>query len=159
MKRLSILLIILLLTNTESKAEEHAIDELLNGFHAAAANSDFDDYFSRFARGGVFLGTDASERWNVKAFKDYAEPAFSTGKGWRYVVEDRNLESVPGLDVVWFDEILTNATLGRCRGTGVIVREEGDWKISHYSLTFLIPNDIAGSVGKQSMLADGLETP
>jgi hypothetical protein len=159
MKRLSILLIVLLFSGTELKAENRAIDELLDGFHAAAANSDFDDYFSRFATGGIFLGTDASERWTVTTFKDYAKPAFSAGRGWRYVVEQRNLESVPGMDVVWFDEILTNATLGRCRGTGVIVREGGDWKIAHYSLTLLIPNDIAGSVGKQSMREDGLETP
>jgi hypothetical protein len=159
MKRLSILLIVLLNFGTELKAENRAIDELLDGFHAAAANSDFDDYFSRFAAGGIFLGTDASERWTVATFKDYARPAFSAGKGWRYVVEERNLESVPGMDVVWFDEILTNATLGRCRGTGVIVWEGDDWKIAHYSLTLLIPNDIAGSVGKQSMREDGLEPP
>ena len=159
MKRLSSLLIVLLFYGAQLKAENLVIDELLDGFHAAAANSDFDDYFSRFATGGIFLGTDASERWTVKTFKDYAKPAFSAGRGWRYVVEDRNLESVAGVDVVWFDEILTNTSLGRCRGTGVIVREEGEWKIAHYSLTLLIPNDIADSVGTQSMLADGLETP
>ena len=159
MKRLSILLIVLLFFSTQLKAENRAIDELLDGFHAAAANSDFDDYFSRFSSNGYFLGTDAAERWSVEEFKKYARPAFSTGRGWRYLVESRNLESAPGLDVVWFDEILTNAAFGRCRGTGVIVRENGDWKIAHYSLTLLIPNEIADSVGKQSMQKDGLETP
>ena len=159
MKRLSILLIVILFFGTELKADNRAIDELLDGFHSAAANSNFDDYFSRFSSNGYFLGTDAAERWSVEEFKNHARPAFSAGRGWRYVAESRNLESVTGLDVVWFDEVLTNATLGRCRGTGVIVREGGNWKIAHYSLTLLIPNDIADSVGKQSMQADGLETP
>jgi hypothetical protein len=159
MKRLSILLIALLFIGTELKAENRTIDELLDGFHLAAANADFDDYFSRFSSNGYFLGTDAAERWTVDEFKAYARPAFSAGKGWHYLVESRNLESVPGLDVVWFDEVLTNANLGRCRGTGVIVRENGGWRIAHYSLTLLIPNEIAGSVGKQSMQEDGLEIP
>jgi hypothetical protein len=158
MKRLSILLIVILFFGTELKADNRAIDELLDGFHSAAASSNFDDYFSRFSSNGYFLGTDAAERWSVEEFKNYARLAFSEGRGWHYVAESRNLESVPGLEVVWFDEVLRNATLGRCRGTGVIVREGGSWKIAHYSLTLLIPNDIADSVGKQSMQADGLET-
>lgn len=159
MKKLSIPLLALLFFCTELKAENPAIDDLLDGFHSAAASSNFDDYFSRFSSKAYFLGTDAAERWSVDEFKDYARPAFSAGRGWRYLVESRNLESVPDLDVVWFDEILTNATLGRCRGTGVIVRENDSWKIAHYSLTLLIPNDIADSVGKLSMGADGLEAP
>jgi len=156
MKRLSILLIALLFFGTELKAANQSIDELLDGFHSAAANSDFDDYFSHFSSNGYFLGTDAAERWSVEKFKKYARPAFSAGRGWRYLVLSRNLESVSGIDVVWFDEILTNATLGKCRGTGVIVKENGNWKIAHYSLTLLIPNDIAVSVGTQSIKADAL---
>ncbi|MBT3870874.1 MAG: nuclear transport factor 2 family protein [Gammaproteobacteria bacterium] len=159
MKRLSFLFIALLLLGTELKAADPSIDELLDGFHSAAASSNFDDYFSHFSSNGYFLGTDATERWTVEEFKHYARPAFDAGRGWRYLVQSRNLESVSGLDVVWFDEILTNARLGKCRGTGVIVKENGDWKIAQYSLTLLIPNDIAVSVGMQSMQADALVAP
>ena len=35
----------------------------------------------------------------------------------------------------------------------------GKWKIAYYSLTLLIPNEIAGSVGAQSMQVDTLVTP
>ena len=158
MKRLSILLMAPLFFCTELKAVNRTIDELLDGFHSAAANSNFEDYFSRFASNGYFLGTDAAERWSIKEFKHYARPSFTAGEGWRYNVLSRNLGSASGLDVVWFDEVLTNARLGKCRGTGVIVKGNGDWKIAQYSLTLLIPNDIAVSVGAQSMQADTLAT-
>ena len=159
MKRPSILLIALLFFGTELKAANESIDELLDGFHSVAANSNFDDYFSRFSSNGYFLGTDAAERWSVEKFKHYARPAFSAGRGWRYLVLSRNLEPVSGLDAVWFDEVLTNVRLGKCRGTGVVVKENGNWKIAQYSLTLLIPNDIAVSVGAQSMQADALVAP
>ena len=54
--------------------DQQDIDALLDGFHQAAANSDFDDYFSRFTDDGMFLGTDASERWTVEQFQQYAKP-------------------------------------------------------------------------------------
>ena len=41
-----------------------------------------------------------------------------------------------------------------CLGTGVVEQIDGEWKIAHYSLTLLIPNDIAEAVGKQSQRAD-----
>jgi len=135
-------------------SEQASINNLLDGFHAAAARSDFDGYFSHFTKDAYFLGTDAAERWSVDEFKTYAKPAFDRGQGWTYEVRARNLEGTPGTNVVWFDEILMNSRLGRCRGTGVVVREEGAWRIAHYSLTMLIPNEIAVEVGEQSMQAD-----
>ncbi|MDE0989725.1 MAG: nuclear transport factor 2 family protein, partial [Pseudomonadales bacterium] len=86
MKRLPVLLIALLFFGAELKAANQSIDELLDGFHSAAANSNFDDYFSHFSSNGYFLGTDAAERWSVEKFKHYARPAFSAGRGWRYLV-------------------------------------------------------------------------
>lgn len=144
----------------ESEADAKTeVNALVDGFHAAAARSDFDDYFSRFTDDAYFLGTDATERWSVPEFKAYAKPAFDTGRGWTYEVLVRNVESAAGDgSIMWFDEILMNATLGRCRGTGVVVKESGQWKIAHYSLTLLIPNDIADSVGRQSMTADGIDS-
>ncbi len=152
----TMLLILMFVPMTGYCSDEKDINELLDGFHAAASASDFEGYFSRFASDAYFLGTDASERWSVSAFKAYAEPSFVAGEGWTYQVLDRNLVTRPNSDIVWFDEILMNAKLGRCRGTGVVIREDGAWKIAHYSLTLLIPNNIADDVGKQSMKAEGL---
>ena len=155
--RIWIVLPLLLISLSSSADDKQAIHDLIDGFHAAAARSDFDDYFSRFSEQAYFLGTDASERWSVTEFKAYARPAFDAGRGWRYDVQSRELEAGPGKDTLWFDEVLLNKALGRCRGTGVVVRVNGEWKIAHYSLTLLIPNDIAYDVGQQSMQADGIK--
>ena len=104
-----------------------------------------------------FLGTDASERWSVAEFRDYARARFAGGQGWTYRVLERNIERHPNGQVYWFDEVLLNAALGRCRGTGVIVREDGRWKVAHYSLSLLVPNDIADRVGALTKAADGIE--
>jgi hypothetical protein len=70
---------------------------------------------------------------------------------------ERNVEGDG--DTRWFDEILLNKKLGHCRGTGVVQRINGEWKLAHYSLTLLIPNDIAAAVGVSTQEADGLIEP
>ena len=89
--------------------------------------------------------------------KQYAAPAFADGHGWSYTVIERNVEGDG--DTRWFDEILLNKKLGHCRGTGVVQRINGEWKLAHYSLTLLIPNDIATAVGVSTQEADGLIEP
>ena len=81
------------------------------------------------------------------------------GRGWKYDVVQRNIETRVGLQLFWFDEILFNQKLGRCRGTGVIVRDEGEWKIAHYSLRMLIPNEIAAAVAIQTKQVDAGSEP
>ena len=44
-----------------------AVRAVLDDWHAAAAASDEARYFDHFADDGVFLGTDATERWGVAA--------------------------------------------------------------------------------------------
>ena len=99
-----------------------------------------------------FLGTDKTERWTIKEFKAYAEPAFADGNGWTYSVVERNWEGEG--DTRWFDEILFNERLGHCRGTGVVKKINNEWKILHYALTMLVPNEIAEEVGTQTKEAD-----
>ncbi len=139
---------------TPTPDQQSVISSFLDDFHRAAANADFDGYFSRFATEGIFMGTDAGERWTVSAFKDYARDSFSRGQGWTYLPLERHINISDQGEVAWFDEILTNTRLGRCRGTGVLTKVDGAWKISHYSLTLLIPNSIAAAVGEQSLRAD-----
>jgi hypothetical protein len=116
---------------------------VLDRFHAAAAKADGATYFELFAPEGVFIGTDATERWTVEEFKKYAQPHFAKGKGWAYVAKSRNIEFSPSQDVAWFDEILDNKTYGTCRGSGVLVKRNGQWKVSQYHLTIPIPNELA----------------
>ena len=129
-----------------------ALDSLIDGLHRDAHEGNFETYFARYTSDAVFMGTDKTERWTIDAFKTYAAPAFEDGHGWTYKVVERNWEGDG--NTRWFDEILFNDKLGHCRGTGVVEKTDGNWKIAHYSLTLLIPNDIAETVGSQSKRAD-----
>ncbi len=114
----------------------------LERFHAAAAAADEAAYFSLFAEGGVFLGTDGKERWTVPEFRAYAHPRFASGKAWSFRSTRRDL-SVRG-DIAWFDEDLATPNLGAARGSGVLVREggpKGAWKVAQYNLSIPIPNE------------------
>lgn len=127
-------------------------DELINGLHQDAANAQFDTYFARFTNDAVFLGTDRAERWSVDAFKAYAKPIFDAGVGWRYEVVSRHWAGTG--DVRWFDEVLWNDKYGYCRGTGVIRSTHEGWRIAHYSLTFLIPNELAVDMAAMKQAID-----
>ena len=128
------------------------IDALLDGLHHDAHKGNFNPYFARFSSDAVFLGTDKNERWTIEEFKAYAKPAFADGHGWTYALVERNWEGVG--DIRWFDEILFNEKLGHCRGTGVVHLINGEWKIVHYALTMLVPNEIALKIGSQTIQAD-----
>ena len=130
------------------------IDALIDGLHQDAHEGNFQTYFDRYTPDAVFLGTDKSERWTIEEFKVYAEPAFEDGHGWTYSVKERNWEGEG--TTRWFDEVLLNEKLGHCRGTGVVELIDGEWKIAHYALTMLVPNDIAAEVGAQTQRADGI---
>ncbi|MGY8853566.1 MAG: nuclear transport factor 2 family protein [Pseudomonadales bacterium] len=129
------------------------IEQLLDGLHRAAAESDAADYFARYTQNAHFLGTDASERWSMDAFKAYAEKPFAEGRGWRYDVVTRHLVPTASSAVYGFDELLSNEKLGLCRGSGVVVFDGERWQVAHYVLSMLIPNSIAESVGRESAQA------
>lgn len=119
----------------------------LDRFHAAAAAADEGTYFALFAEGGVFLGTDGTERWTVPEFRAYAHPRFASGKAWSFRAARRNV-SVRG-DMAFFDEELQTQNLGPARGTGVLVRDkQNEWKVAQYNLSIPIPNERFAEVRK-----------
>lgn len=126
-----------------------AVEQTLDAFHRAASEADGATYFDLFREDGVFLGTDATERWTVPEFRAYAEPFFSQGRGWTYTLLERHVSVAPGGDVAWFDERLTNSSLGETRGSGVLLREGDRWKVAQYNLTIPIPNEMAGDVARR----------
>jgi ketosteroid isomerase-like protein len=119
------------------------VNAVLDDWHKAASAADESRYFGHMTADSVYMGTDATERWDVAAFRAYAHPHFAAGKGWTFVPRSRNVIVSPGGDVAWFDEVLDSASYGECRGTGVLRRVDGAWKIAHYNLTIPIPNDLA----------------
>ncbi len=94
----------------------------------------------------MFIGTDITERWSIDQFKAFAAPYFSKGQGWTYVPGERHVTILPGGRTARFDEILSNESYGTCRGTGVLVLTPDGWRISQYSLTIPIPNQLARDV-------------
>lgn len=116
--------------------------KVLDAFHAAAARADEGAYFDAFAPGGVFLGTDKTERWDVAAFRAYAHPHFAKGKAWAFSATRRAITLAADAKTAWFDEDLASAHLGPVRGSGVLVRNDGGaWKVAQYNLSVPIPNE------------------
>lgn len=125
------------------------IEDVLNDFHDAASKADFKRYFSHWTDSSVFLGTDSWERWTGQEFRDFAKPYFDQGQGWTYTVKERHADFSPDGNVAWFDEMLENAKLGTCRGSGVLVKTGDDWKIMQYNLSMPIPNEMIEGVAKE----------
>ena len=132
-----------LASGADSTADREAVDRVLTSFHRAAAEADGKVYFSLMADDAIYLGTDASERWTLAEFKAFADPYFSEGRGWTYTTRERHIHIASGAGVAWFDEMLWNEAYGTCRGTGVLVQENGTWRIAQYHLTFPIPNELS----------------
>lgn len=121
--------------------DERAIHAMLDDFHQAAADADRERYLDHFAPGGVFMGTDDWERWPLRDFRGYVAKRFDGGTGWTYRPRDRHIAFAGDGDTAWFDEIAVSPRWGRFRGTGVVQRTADGWKIAHYSLTALVPNE------------------
>lgn len=142
-------IILMAATLSPSNSLQAQVDSVLNNFHQAASEAKFEEYFGHFTDDGVFIGTDAEERWPVKSFKEYARPHFAKGKGWTYRSKKRNISLAPDNKVAWFDEILENEKYGTSRGSGVLVLEKAKWKIAQYHLIFPVPNDLAEGITKE----------
>ncbi len=123
-----------------SRLDVAIVSRVMDDWHQAASVADGARYFGHFAPDGVFLGTDDSERWTVEQFRAYAEPYFSKGQGWTYLARDRHVMVSADRSMAWLDEKLDNEAYGRLRGTGVLRRTDGRWRIVHYSMSFPIPN-------------------
>ncbi len=144
--RPALLTLLLLAACALPGARHPALDEaeaVLDELHAAAARADGATYFDLFVPEALYLGTDATEHWDLPAFRAFAEPYFARGQGWTYVPRQRHVGLGPSADVVWFDERLDNARYGETRGSGVLVRRDGRWRIAQYVLSFPVPNELA----------------
>ena len=116
------------------------IHTVLNRWHKAAADADFDAYFEEMTQDGVFIGTDATENWQNKAFRTFSKPYFDAGKAWSFTAVERNVYLNDTKDFAWFDELL-DTQMKLCRGSGVLKKVDGKWKIAHYVLSIAVPNE------------------
>ena len=125
--------------------ETAAINTLLNDWHTAAAKADYNGYFGKIANDGHYIGTDATENWDAKAFAAFSKPYFDSGKAWDFKALERNVYFSKDGKIAWFDEFLDTWMKG-CRGSGVLEKEGNEWKIKHYVLSMTVPNDATQQV-------------
>lgn len=128
-------------SSANAAKEEAAATETLDLWHMAASEHQEDAYFSLMTKDAVFLGTDPRERWTKAEFQKWAHPIFAKGKGWTIKSVKRAVFLGPDHKVAWFDENVQSKELGPGRGTGVLVKEKGKWKVAQYNLSVPIPNE------------------
>lgn len=145
---LSILLFLSFVSaDQDSNKEKANINITLDTWHKAAAEANYNDYFSLMADDAVFIGTDATENWNKTAFQAYAKPHFDKGRAWSFTALERHIYFDETGKTAWFDELL-NTQMKICRGSGVLVKIGKKWKIKQYVLSMTIPNEYSKEVIK-----------
>lgn len=133
---------LLLAMSFTASADDAAIAAVIDDFHDAAAHGDNTRYLVHMTDDAVFMGTDEWERWPKQPdFVDYVGGRFKDGIGWTYRSVQRNIRLANAGNIAWFDEVIFSETSGRFRGTGVVVLENGTWKIAHYAMSFLVFNE------------------
>ena len=69
--------------------------------------------------------------------------------GWSYHSENKKISFSKDGTVAWFDETsISNRNGGRFRGSGVLEKVNGQWKVAQYVLSFLVYNEVGSEVGK-----------
>lgn len=162
-KHLLLIFVLMLIVSCNEKivskidvnAETSAINILLDDWHKDAAETNFDAYFNAMSKSSVFVGTDAAEVWDVKAFKSFSKPYFDKGSAWSFKAVDRNVYVNTDGEIAWFDELL-DTWMGVCRGSGVVMKSDTVWKIEHYVLSLTVPNDNIKDIIKINKAKDSL---
>lgn len=125
--------------------DEQQITTLLDGFNIAAAKADYNTYFNYFDANAIFIGTDATERWDKQAFMIWAKPYFDKKTTWNFTTLQRHIYIDTASNIAWFDELL-QTQMKICRGSGVLKKQANEWKIRQYVLSTTVPNKILDSV-------------
>ena len=123
------------------------ISKVLDDLNTFAATADYKNYFDLYAEESTFIGTDATEIWNKKEFMAWAKPFFDKGKAWNFTSLKRSITFSKDGTYAWFDEIL-DTQMKICRGSGVLEKIGGKWKIRQYVLSTTVPNEVIDEVVK-----------
>lgn len=158
MKTLFLSLALLVLVSFDSlhyneSDEKQQINTTLDAWHKAAAEANFKAYFGTMTNDAIYIGTDPTENWDMKAFQAFAKPYFDRGKAWNFKAMERHIYFDKSGKLAWFDELL-DTQMKICRGSGVLVKIGKEWKIKHYVLSMTVPNDNTNEVVK---IKEGIE--
>lgn len=138
--------IMMFVSNVNAQAEkDNQIQTLVNNWHRDAAVANADAYFGAMTSDAIFLGTDATERWTRGEFREWSKKYFESKKTWDFKTKERHVYFSSDKKIAWWDEKL-DTWMGVCAGAGVAVLTSEGWKIAHYQLAMMIPNEKVKSV-------------
>ena len=126
--------------NCIERTEDH-LEALMNKWHHAAATADEDTFFGMMTPDGVYIGTDATERWTRDELREWSSEYFDRETAWAFKPLSRTFSFSADGNTAWFDELL-DTWMGDCRGSGVLTKTDDGWKIRHYHLAIAVPNEV-----------------
>ena len=126
--------------------DKSKIAAMLDSFNLAAAEANFNQYFNYFSEDATYLGTDALEHWDKASFMTWAKPFFDKKTTWDFKSIQRHIYLGENGDYAWFDELLDTPFAKMCRGSGVLVNQNGNWRIQQYVLSMTIPNELSKQI-------------
>lgn len=124
----------------EASSPTDSLHAFIDAWHHAAAVADEDTFFGSMADDGIYLGTDATERWLRDELRSWAGFAFERESAWAFKAYDRELYFTDNQTYAWWEEML-ETWMGPCRASGVAQFIDGRWQIKHYHLAVTVPND------------------
>jgi hypothetical protein len=147
---LSLLSIVIVISSWNTKVSDAAKDKqliaaMLDSFNVAAGKANYQAYFNFYTSDAIFIGTDATERWDKTQFMVWAKPYFDRGRAWNFKALERHIYLNAKGDLGWFDELL-QTQMKICRGSGVVVKQGNTWKVQQYVLSMTIPNSKVDSI-------------
>ncbi len=116
------------------------INQLMDDWHHAAATADEELFFGSMTADGIYIGTDATERWMRDEMKEWSKPYFDKESAWSFTALSRSVAISDDGNIAWFDELL-DTWMGDCRASGVLKHTNDGWRISHYHLSIAVPNE------------------
>lgn len=143
----------MIITQLVSAQNKQSLNTLLDNWHKAASEANFENYFSFLHDESIYIGTDATENWTKIEFMAFAKPYFDRGKAWSFTALERNIYFSKDGKTAWFDELL-NTQMKICRGSGVLIKIKNKWKLKHYVLSMTIPNENSSEVTKIKTLLE-----
>jgi ketosteroid isomerase-like protein len=132
----------------DESPEVQAVKAALRDLHQAGADADAERLFGCFDPDAIIFGTDKSERFTLEEYRRFVEPYLAQGHGWTSVPTEQNVYVSEDGNFAWFDERLDKPGFQELRGTGVLRKIDGSWKVLQMNMAFTVPNELAGSLAE-----------
>ena len=126
-------------------SHEQDVHNFMDKWHQAAWNANSETYFGMMDEDCIFIGTDLSEVWTKQEFYNWSRSYFDSGNVWKFKGKNRHIYFDEDETIAWFDEEV-HSSAGVWRGSGVLSRESGNWKLKQYVLSMTVPNDLMDKV-------------